>query len=181
MSDEVPPSPSDRDPLSIACELVGRFQYHFSKIEAALNQGIARVLDLNDITKDIVCANLDFIKKVAIVKTAITVQFVDTDGSLSDILDRAAGINNPDRQFVIHSTFEPFGKDGVRFIRITTKEGQLHRQPQDWDFNKFRCLFTRMDSITEDIIKRLVPALTPYTPSLDFSDHRNSSLYFALI
>jgi hypothetical protein len=58
MSDEVPPSPSDRDPLRAACELVGRFQYHFSKIEAALNQGVARVLDLNDTTKDIVCANL---------------------------------------------------------------------------------------------------------------------------
>jgi hypothetical protein len=115
-------SSEKRDPLSAACELVGRFQYHFSKIEAALNQGVARVLDLNDTTKDIVCANLDFIKKIAIVKTAVTVQFVDTDGSLSDILDRAAGINNPDRQIVIHSTFEPFGKDGVRFIRLPRRK-----------------------------------------------------------
>jgi len=178
MSDEVPSSPGDRDPLSAACELVGRFQYHFSKIEAALNQGVAKVLDLNDTSRDIVCANLDFIK-IAIVKTAIAVQFVDSDGSLSEVLDRAVNINNPDRQMVIHSTFEPFGKDGVRFTRITAKEGRFHRHIQDWDSNKFGGLFTRMDSITEDI-ERLVTTLTPYTPSLDFSDPRNS-MYIGMI
>lgn len=41
MSEKTSLSSENRDPLSAACELVGRFQYHFSKIEAALNQGVA--------------------------------------------------------------------------------------------------------------------------------------------
>lgn len=77
--------------------LVGRFQYHFSKIETALNLGIAKVLDLNEVARDIVCSNLDFVKKINIIKAAVTHQFVDQNNSLGDVLDRAAKINNPDR------------------------------------------------------------------------------------
>jgi hypothetical protein len=61
-----------------------------------MNLGIAKVLDLNDIARDILCANLDFSKKIAIVRAAVAAQFVDKDGSLDALLKRAAGINDPD-------------------------------------------------------------------------------------
>jgi hypothetical protein len=167
-----------RDPLDVACELVGRFQYHFSKIEAAMNLGIAKVLDLNDSAKDIVCANLDFMKKITIIKAAIASQFVDRDNSVGAILDRAAGINNPDRLTVIHSTFEPQG-DGVRFVRIITRSGQLTRQIQDWNRTRFANIFGRMEVLAGEL-ERVVADLKPYKPSLDFSDPRNS-MYIALL
>jgi hypothetical protein len=53
-----------RDPLSIACELVGRYQYHFSRIDDALNEGIAKVFDLNEGASSVLLANMDFMKKV---------------------------------------------------------------------------------------------------------------------
>lgn len=165
------------EPLDIACKLVGRFQFHFSQIEAAINLGIAKVLDLNDDARDIVCANLDFVKKLNIIKAAVTRQFVDKDGSLGSLLDRAAGINNPDRQTVIHSTFEPHG-DGVRFIRVITREGKFSRQTHDWDQGRFTNVFRRMETIASEL-ERLVAELKPYKPSLDFSDPRNS-MYIGL-
>jgi hypothetical protein len=167
-----------RDPLDVACELVGRFQYHFSKIEAAMNLGIAKVLDLNDSAKDIVCANLDFMKKITIIKAAVASQFVDKDGSIDTILDRAAGINNPDRQTVIHSTFEPQG-DGVRFVRITTKGGQLTRQVQDWNRARFANIFGCIEILAGEL-EQVVADLKPYKPSLNFSDPRNS-MYIAFL
>jgi hypothetical protein len=147
MSDKSRPSSDKRDPLSVACELVGRFQYHFSKIESSINQGIAKVLDLNDEARDIVCANLDFVKKINI----IAAQFVDKDGAAVDALDRALGINNPDRQTVIHSTFEPLSNYGVRFQRIITKEGKMKRQTQEWQQERFKKLFDRMEPLALDI------------------------------
>jgi hypothetical protein len=167
-----------RDPLDVVCELVGRFQYHFSKIEAAMNLGIAKVLDLNDSAKDIVCANLDFMKKISIIRAAIAVQFVDKDNSVGAILDRAVAINNPDRQTVIHSTFEPHG-DGVRFVRIMARDGKLTRQIHDWNRTRFTNAFGRMEVLAGEL-ERVVADLKPYKPSLDFSEARNS-MYIALL
>jgi hypothetical protein len=101
-----------RDPLSIACELVGRYQYHFSRIDGALNEGIAKVFDLNEGASSVLLANMDFMKKVNIIRVMSSLQFTD-DGSLGKLLDDIAAINNPDRQTVIHSTFEPRGIDSV--------------------------------------------------------------------
>lgn len=162
---------ADSDAHRTACELVGRFQYHFSRIEAALNRGIAKVLDLNEGAADIVCANLDFLKKLSIIKSAVSLQFNDKDGSLADLLGKIAGINNPNRQTVIHSTFEACG-DGVRFVRVVAKD-QLSRQTEDWNREKFERFFTRMDVLANELVK-VVENLEPYVPSLDFSDPRNS-------
>jgi len=142
-----------------------------------MNLGIAKVFDLNDDARDIVCANLDFLKKVNVIKAAVARQFVDKDGLLSSLLDRAAGLNNPDRQTVIHSTFEP-REDGVRFIRVITREGQLTRQTQDWDHARFTNVFGRMENIAIEL-ERLAVELKPFRLSLDFSDPRNS-MYFGL-
>jgi hypothetical protein len=169
----------DHDPLAIACELVCRFQYHFSKIEEAMNQGIAKTLNLDDSARDIVCSNLDFVKKINIIKAAIAVQLVDKEGSASAVLDKAAGINNPDRQVIIHSTFEPlvFGKTkGVRFTRIITNKGELKRSTQDWPCQRFTNFFSSMEAIAAEL-ERIVAQLKPYTPSLHFSDLRNSMCF----
>jgi hypothetical protein len=160
----------DRAPLKMACELVGRFQFHFSRIEEAMNRGIAKVLDLSEGAADIVCANLDFMKKLYIIKSAVALQFADKDGSFDKLLSKISATND-ERQIVIHSTFEPRG-DGVRFVRIVAK-GELDRRTRDWEKQKFDNLFSQMDSHATQLVE-LVEALQPYKARLDFSDPRNS-------
>jgi hypothetical protein len=171
-------SDSKTDPLARACELVGRYQYHFSKIEGQLDRGVAKVLGLKDGADDIVCANLDFIKKLNIIRSAVALQFTDTTGRLSTLLNRIAGINTPDRQTVIHSTFEPHG-DGVRFSRLIAKD-ELQRISQDWSENRFSQAYLNMQELTEQL-EKVVAELKPYVPSLDFSDPRNSMYFHTLL
>jgi len=177
MSDEGPPPPIDRDPLSIACELVGQFQYHFARIEQALNVGITILFGLNDIASDIVCANLDFVRKVNIVRSQVIMQFKDKDEYVNKLLGQISGINDPDRQTVIHSSFEPH-EDGVKFTRLIAKKG-LEHSPHIWPKKKFDDLCATMDSLAREL-EQIVKDLEPYKPSLDFSDPRNSQ-YLALL
>src|SRR5665647_2984701 len=106
------------DPLSVACELVGRFQYHFSKIEKALDAGITKVFSLNDGASTVLVANIDFKKKADVVKAMAALQFKD-DGSLDKLLSEILGINSSHRQTVIHSTFEPHDAGAVKFVRVS--------------------------------------------------------------
>jgi hypothetical protein len=154
---------------------VGRFQYHFSRIERALNLCIAKLFDLSEISADIVCANIDFVKKVYIVRSQVIVQFKDKDNAVVDLLGKIYGINEPDRQIVIHSTFEPDDVDGVRFTRLIAKKG-LDRPKQVWSKKKFEDLFTKMDTLAGEL-ERLVNEIEPYGLSMDLSDSRNLILF----
>jgi hypothetical protein len=173
-SDEGPHPPSDRDPLSIACELVGQFQYHFARIEQALNVGIATLFGLNDIASDIICANLDFMRKVYIVRSQVIMQFKDRDEYMISLLGRISRINEPHRQTVIHSRFEPH-EGGVKFTRLIAKQG-LEHSPHIWPKKKFDDLCATMDGLAREL-EQIVKDLEPYKPSLDFSDPRNSQYF----
>jgi hypothetical protein len=142
-----------------------------------MDHGISKVLTLNEGSKDIVCANLDFWKKLNIIRSAVALQFEDKDKELVATLNKVMEINNY-RQTVIHSTFEAGPNDNVRFSRVIAKNS-LERQTQDWDPARFHQRFETMGKI-KDELERLVTDLKPYTPSLDFSDSRNS-MYLVLL
>jgi len=158
--------------------LVGRFQYHFSRIEKALDAGIAKVFSLNEGASTVLVANVDFIKKVNVIKTMAALQFSD-DGSLNKLLDRIAGVNTPHRQTVIHSTFEPYGEGSVRFKRTTTAGGKLKVDDPIWTGDDFSRHFKEMDRLATEL-EKVIAELKPYEPSLDFSDARNST-YITLL
>ena len=162
----------------MACELVGRYQYNFSKIERALDVGIARALDLNEGAALIVCANMDLKKKIDTVKSIIRLQFNDEDRSIEKLLNKISGINSPDRQTVIHSSFESNGDDGVTFTRIVAR-GELEKKPIIWTLKDFENNFSKMEKAAVEL-EKLVQNLKPYVPSLDFSDPRNS-MYLGIL
>ena len=166
------------DPLSVACELVGRFQYHFSKIENALDAGITKVFSLNDGASTVLVANIDFKKKADVVKAMAALQFKD-DGSLDKLLSEILGINSPHRQTVIHSTFEPHDAGAVKFVRVTTNSGKLKVDDTIWTAEDFAKHFSKMERVAADLNK-VIAELKPYDPSLDFSDARNST-YITLL
>ena len=68
------------------------------------------------------CATLDFMRKVYIVRSQVITQFKDKNESVTGLLTRISRINDPDRQTVIYSSFEPH-EDGVKFTRLIAKEG----------------------------------------------------------
>lgn len=142
-----------------------------------MNRGVAKVLSLNDGAKDIVCANLDFMKKLNIIRSAVALQFEDKDKKLAATLSKVVEINNY-RQTVIHSTFEASSNEGVRFSRVIAKTN-LERQTEGWNETQFKQRFKTMGKLKDDL-DRLVTNLEPYVPKLDFSDPRNSG-YMVLL
>jgi hypothetical protein len=174
-----PAQPSDREPLSVACELVGRFQHHFARIDQGMDEAITKVFDLDDGAAAILLANIDFMKKVDILRSVIALQFSVADKEAADrLLKKIKGINNPDRQTVIHSTFEPHGTDSVKFRRVTAK-GKLSIQEPIWTKADFERRCAEMDGLATELAA-LITKLKRYRPSLDFSDPRNSG-YVAVL
>jgi hypothetical protein len=51
------------DPLEAACSLVGRFLYHFARVEQKIDQAVIKLLDLDEKTAPVV-ALLGFATKV---------------------------------------------------------------------------------------------------------------------
>lgn len=135
------------------------------------------MLTLNEGAKDIVCANLDFVKKLNIIRSAVDLQFEDQEKKLAATLNKVLEVNNY-RQTVIHSTFEAGPNEGVRFSRVIAKK-TLERHSADWDRTEFDQRFKTMIKLEVDL-DQLVADLKPYVPKLDFSDPRNS-MYTVLL
>src|SRR6478672_10650420 len=62
------------EPLTRACELVGRFFYHFGRVELQLDEAITRLFKLDNKNALNLTANIDFIRKAYIVHTALGLQ-----------------------------------------------------------------------------------------------------------
>jgi len=166
-------------PLDRACLLVGRFLLHFSKIEAELNDALRKLFELNPDSADTVCANIDFFKKIYIVRSALIDQ--NADGSQAKSIDKLfgliAGINDH-RLIAAHASFEANGTDGVKFSRPVAKTG-LERTTPIWTESDCSDLFSRMEDVRREL-HILAQTIAPYHPNLDFSDPRNS-MYLAIL
>jgi len=146
---------------------------HFSKIEAELNEAIRKLFELNPDSADTVCANIDFFKKINIVRSALTDQ--NADGSQAEnikkLFGQIAGIND-DRLIAAHASFEANGVDGVKFTRPVARTG-LERGSPIWTEKYCVDLFSKMENVRIEL-HMLAQTIAPYYPSMDFSDPRNS-------
>jgi hypothetical protein len=160
--------PGDRADL-----LVGRFFRYFGAIELELNVAIRKLFELSPESAETICANLEFFKKLNIVRSALIDQ--NKDGSKQSEIDklfrRIASVNN-ERKVAAHACFEANGDDGVVFSRAVAEKG-LKRTSLTWTENRCSTMFTEMEAIRKDL-HILAQSIAPYHPSLDFSDPRNS-------
>src|SRR5258708_40248991 len=62
------------DPLERACALVGRFLYHFGRVEQKIDQAVIKLLDLDEKAAPIVTGSVDFAKKLNCVRTSAYTQ-----------------------------------------------------------------------------------------------------------
>jgi hypothetical protein len=97
------------DPLETACSLVGRFQYHFARVEQKIDQAVIKLLDLDDKAGPVVTGSVAFASKVNFVRTSAYQQAVNAKDK--EFAEKTCGdvfaVNNV-RLTVIHSSFELF-------------------------------------------------------------------------
>ena len=149
--------------LEAACSLVGRFQYHFARVEQKIDRAVIKLLALDEKAGPIVTANVDFAKKVNFVKTSAYQQAVNNKDR--DFVEKTCNdvfAINGVRQFVIHSSFEPH-KDGVQFRRMVSKKGFVRVDQPVWNDSKFSEHYSTMKNLEGELgkliklIKKPVP------------------------
>jgi hypothetical protein len=79
------------DPLERACALVGRFQYHFGRLEQKVDEAVLKLFDLDEKAGPIVTRNVDFAKKVDFVRTWAAERA--TDPAAKDLAKRTAALS----------------------------------------------------------------------------------------
>jgi hypothetical protein len=170
---------SECTPLDRADLLVGRFFRHFGAIEAELNDAIRKLFELSPESAETVCANINFFKKIDIVRSALTDQDADGKhkGDIKKLFSRIGTANNY-RLVAAHASFDANGNDGVVFRRITATTG-LKRTTPIWTEKDCAEMFAEMMTIRTEL-HAIAQSIAPYCPSLDFSDPRNSG-YMALL
>jgi hypothetical protein len=150
------------DSLSHACELVGRFLHYFSRVELQLDDAIVKLFKLDLKTAPIITANIDFSRKLNIVRTAVNRQqkpkgqgilSIDADNTFK----RIASMND-DRQVVAHSAFESEA-DGVKFRRAVAKKHLRHDDPH-WTEKDFKDRFAKLQTL-EGELKLIVGEIEP--------------------
>ena len=147
--------------LQQACLLVGRFQYHFARIEQKIDQGVIKVLDLDDKAGPIVTASVDFAKKLNLLWAVAYKQATDDKGR--EFVDRTCKdvfAVNTDRQRVIHSSFEPAPTGGVEFKRTVASHGRVSVDDRVWGDKEFDDQYTKMNTLADDLDK-LIDVIKP--------------------
>jgi hypothetical protein len=139
------------DPLEAACSLVGRFQYHFGRVEQKIDQAVIKLLDLDDKAGPIVTGSVDFAKKLNFVRTSAYQQARnDKDKQFADDTCKDVFEINRVRQTVIHSSFGP-GPGGVQFKRTVAKDGRVRADDQVWDDEKFSKHYSKMSALETEL------------------------------
>jgi hypothetical protein len=148
-------------PLQQACLLVGRFQYHFGRIEQKIDQGVIKLLDLDDKAGLIVTSSVDFAKKLTLLWAVAHGQATNDQGrKFVDRTCKDVFAVNIDRQLVIHSSFEPAPTGGVQFKRTVARDGRVRVDDQVWGKKKFDDEYTKMNKLADDLDK-LVDVIKP--------------------
>src|SRR5215813_8080830 len=152
------------DPLEEACSLVGRFQYHFGRVEQKIDQAVIKLLDLDDKAGPIVTGSVDFAKKVNFVRTSAYKQGRNDEGKkfADDTCGDVFKINDV-RQIVIHSSFEPDPTGGVQFKRTIAKDGRVRADDRVWDDKEFAKHCSEMSAL-ETKLDQLIELIKPVKP-----------------
>jgi hypothetical protein len=168
-----------QDALALACALIGRFQYHFARVEQKVDQAVIKLLDLDEKAASIVTGSVDFAKKLNFVRTYAFQQAGNqADRNFAEETCKDVFSVNTDRQLVIHSSFEPAAGGGVQFKRTVANDGRVRVHDQIWDdvrfsksYQKMRTLEAHLDQLIkrlkpdEPAVKWFIPGLLPELPA----------------
>ena len=162
-------------------QLVGRFLFEFALLETEVNKGIGKLFGLDDGRTSILAANIDFSRKVKILFSAESYIGESPDKTRAELVKRTRSKVlelNTNRVMLAHSLFEARPGNKVMFYRVVADD-KLNVSEIVWDHSNFESRFLSIQDVRAWIVQ-IVETLKPYSPSLDFSDPRNSQ-YLSLI
>jgi hypothetical protein len=150
----------NNDPLSATCERVGRFLYYFSRVEMQLDEAITKLFKLDPQIAPIVTVNIDFFRKLNIVRCAVQYQNDNTPRKkkISTTEFGKLGKENEARQVIAHSGFEPDGAEAVQFKRSVARQ-KLKPAPR-WTKHEFEQHFKALQKLETDL-RKMVSELDP--------------------
>ena len=169
-------------PLETACSLVGRFQYHFGRVEQKIDHAVIKLLDLDEKAGPVVTGSVAFASKVNLVRTSAYQQAGNESDKqfADDTCDEVFKINNL-RQMVIHSSFEPTEDGSVQFRRTVARDGRIRVDNPVWDnkeFSKHYSAMTELETKLEKLFGLIKPVKqVPFDWYVPWQDmyHRSTS------
>jgi hypothetical protein len=162
---EMSDNSDNQDSLARACTLVGRFQYHFARVEQKVDQAVIKLLDLDQKAASIITGSVDFAKKLNLVRTYALQADNTEDRNFADRTCNEVFKVNTDRQLVIHSSFEAASGGGVQFKRTVARDGSVHVYDRTWDDAQFSKRYEKMRTLEVDLDK-LINLLKPGEPAI---------------
>jgi hypothetical protein len=172
---------SQSDPLDRACALVGRFLYHFGRVEQKVDQAIIKLLDLDEKVAPAVTGSIDFFRKVNLVRASAHMQAsTEESEKFADNTCKDVFKINDERQVIAHSSFAPTPEGAVQFSRTVTKEGRVRVVDPVWTEATFKGHYaemTRLEAKLDRLIQVIKPSEVPFDWFLPWQDvyHRSSS------
>jgi len=150
-----PPDPKER-----AWTQVGRFMYHFARVEQKINQAVIKLTELDAKAAPVV-ELIDFGKKLdGLVRASAYAQATnEADKAFAkDVCNRAFNINR-DRTIIAHASFEPTD-DGVQFSRAVTMKGEVRPVTEPWTDADFAQRYAEMGALEAEFDK-LIELIKP--------------------
>jgi hypothetical protein len=158
------------DPKERAWTHVGRFMYHYARVEQKINQAVIKLTELDAKSAPVV-ELIDFAKKVDLIRKSA---YGQTNNGPKDkafareVCKKAFEMNNY-RRIVAHSSFEPAG-DGVQFSRaVTSNKGEVVPLTEPWTEAEFEKIYTEMAALELEFNK-LIELLKPAPTGWFFQD-----------
>jgi hypothetical protein len=149
------PNPRER-----AWTQVGRFMYHFARVEQKINQAVIKLTELDAKAAPVV-ELIDFGKKLddLVRASAYALATNNADKEFAkDVCGRAFDMNKY-RRIVAHASFEPAG-DGVQFSRAVTTKGEVRPVTDPWTDADFENCYAEMSALEVEFNK-LIALLKP--------------------
>lgn len=147
--------------------LVGRFLDRWALLETALSGAIAAALNVNNIAKYILAANIGFRNKTYILRALCSISYLDDrDKEIAENMINVVANLYGHRNIIAHETFVPSTKtDGVEFLVLKAR-GKFSAPEADWSVEHFDNLdasliahATGLDSLTKKLNQaRKIPA-----------------------
>lgn len=134
------------DPETRCVALVGEFLRRWSEMEGAIHAALAVAMNLDDTMRAILCANIQFRDKLAILQTVVYVSTLEASEKerisemLTDLSDYV-----PKRNLMAHTTFRPDENGaGVLFLPVKAKR-KLSQPKEVWTAAQFADEYKNID------------------------------------
>jgi len=139
------------EPHVLAYALVGRFLNTWAFMESALNEAIAIALDLKLLQGIIVTAEIDFLKKIFMVRTAVKLELFEKQAKEYETLLNGIQKLSEDRNIIAHNFFSMFPEEkAVKFYHYKAR-GKLDISTPTYTISKLES----MDAELHDAQRKL--------------------------